>query len=81
MILAQLQVKGPCLKQSVPLGNKSLAQLSRVALMKHFAWSVDLWRVQAEWRSTSMEFGEQCVLLDGITMMPKLCAVGNWGSM
>jgi len=33
--------------------------------------------VQAEWRSASMECGEQCVMMAGITMMPELCA-DNW---
>ena len=30
--------------------------------------------MQAEWRSASMECGEQCVIMDGIPMMPVLCA-------
>ena len=34
----------------------------------------------AEWRSASMECGEQCVVIGGITMMPELCA-DNWGTM
>ena len=36
--------------------------------------------MQAEWRSASMEFGEQCVIMAGITMMPELCA-DNWGTV
>ena len=36
--------------------------------------------VLAEWRSASMECGEQCVIMAGITMMPELC-VDNWGTM
>ena len=48
--------------------------------MKHFVWLMDLWRVQAEWRSASMECGEQCVTVVGITTMPELCA-DNWGTM
>jgi len=36
--------------------------------------------VQAEWRSASMECGEQCVILAGIPMMPELCA-DNWGTL
>ena len=36
--------------------------------------------MQAEWRSASMECGEQCVIMAGIIMMPKLCA-DNWGTM
>ena len=52
----------------------------RIALMEQFVWLMDLWRVQAEWRSASMECGEQCVILSGITMMPELCA-DNWGTV
>ena len=48
--------------------------------MEHFVWLMDLWRAQAEWRSASMECGEQCVTVVGITMMPELCA-DNWGTM
>ena len=33
--------------------------------------------MQAEWRSVSMECGEQCVIMDGIAMMPEFCA-DNW---
>ena len=33
--------------------------------------------MQAGWRSASMEYGEQCVIMDGIPMMPELCA-DNW---
>ena len=36
--------------------------------------------MQAEWRSASMECGEQCVIQAGITMMPELCA-DNWGTV
>ena len=47
--------------------------------------------MQAEWRSASMECGEQCVIvagmcmmiilvITGIEIMPKLCA-GNWGTL
>ena len=36
--------------------------------------------MQAEWRSASMECGEQCVIIGGITMEPELCA-DNWGTM
>ena len=39
-----------------------------------------LWRVQAEWRSASMECGEQCVAVAGITIMPESCA-DNWGTV
>ena len=48
--------------------------------MEHFVWLMDLWRVLAEWRSASMECGEQCVIITGITMMPELCA-DNWGTV
>ena len=30
--------------------------------------------MQAGWRSASMDCGEQCVMMDGIPMMPELCA-------
>jgi len=36
--------------------------------------------VLAEWRSASMECGEQCVMITGIIMMPELC-VDNWGTV
>ena len=42
--------------------------------MEHFVWLMDLWRVQAEWRSASMECGGQCVIMDGIVMVLELCA-------
>ena len=48
--------------------------------MEQFVWLMDLWRVQAEWRSASMECGEQCVIMAGIIMMPELCA-DNWGTV
>ena len=67
-------------KISVPLSNKSIAQLSRVALMEQFVWLMELLRVLAEWSSASMEFGEQCVVMNGITMMPESCA-DNWGTV
>ena len=34
----------------------------------------------AEWRSASMECGEQCVVITGIAMLPGSCA-GNLGTM
>ena len=34
----------------------------------------------AGWRSASMECGEQCVIVAGITMMPESCA-DNWDMM
>ena len=48
--------------------------------MEQFVWLMDLWRVLAEWRSVSMECGEQCVVVTGITMMPESCA-DSWGTM
>ena len=48
--------------------------------MGHFVWLMDQLRVQAGWRSVSMECGEQCVVITGITMMPQLCA-DNWGTV
>ena len=54
--------------------------------MEQFAWLMDLWRVQAEWRSASMECGEQCVIetgmqmITGITILPELFA-DKWGTM
>ena len=51
--------------------------------MKEFVWLMDQWRVQAQWRSASMECGEECVAvpgITGITMMPELCA-DNWGTV
>jgi len=48
---------------------------------------MDQWRVQAEWRSASMECGEQCVVptgvalvVGGITMLPLSCA-NSWGTV
>ena len=49
--------------------------------MEHFVWLMDQWRVQAGWRSASMDCGEQCVVITtvtGITMMPESYA-DNWG--
>ena len=48
--------------------------------MEQFVWLMDLWRVQAGWRSVSMECGEQCVTIAGITMMPESFA-DNWGTV
>ena len=55
--------------------------------MEHFVWLMDLWRVLAEWRSASMECGEQCVIITGIitgitmmTVLPELYA-DNWGTV
>ena len=52
----------------------SSLQLSRIALTKHFVWLTDLWRVLAEWRSASMEYGEQSVVITMIVIWPELCA-------
>ena len=48
--------------------------------MEQFIWLMDQLKVLAEWRSASMECGEQCVRVAGITMMPELCA-DNWGTV
>ena len=48
--------------------------------MGHFVWLMDLWRVLVQWRSASMECGEQCLVPDGITLMPELCA-DNWATV
>jgi len=49
--------------------------------MEQFVWLMDLLRVLAEWRSASMECGEQCVMIfTGITMMPELC-VNSWDTI
>ena len=58
----------------------SSAQLPSIAPMKHFVWLMDQWRVLAEWRSASMECGEECVMMVGVTIMPELCA-DNWDMM
>ena len=34
----------------------------------------------AQWRSASMECGEQCVVIAGVVTLPGLC-VDNWGTM
>ena len=36
--------------------------------------------MQAGWRSALMEYGEQCVIVAGITMMLESCA-DNWGTV
>ena len=48
--------------------------------MEEFVWLMDQLRVQAEWRSVSMECGGQCVIQAGMTVMPELCA-DNWGTV
>ena len=54
---------------SMPLFNSC-----QVALMVPFNLLVGSRLMKAEWRSASMEFGGQCVMITGIAMMPKLCA-------
>ena len=48
--------------------------------MEQFVWLMDQLRALAEWRSASMECGEQCVIMAGISTMPELCA-DNWGTV
>ena len=49
--------------------------------MEQFVWLMDLWRVQAGWRSASMECGEQCVMnMVGILVLLELC-VDSWGTV
>ena len=48
--------------------------LYQVVLITPFDWLVDNPLMKAEWRSVSMECGGQCVMMDGKTMMPELCA-------
>ena len=56
-------------------------QLPSIALMEQFVWLVGQWRMLAEWRSASMECGEEFVVITGtIVIIPWLCA-GNWGTM
>ena len=52
----------------------TLLNLYQVVIITPFDWLVDDPLMKAEWRSVSMECGGQCVMMDGITMMPKLCA-------
>ena len=67
----------------VTKSNTSSPQLPSLALMEQFVWLVDQWRVQAGWRSASMECGEESVQLIGMVSMaiiPELCA-DSWGTM
>ena len=49
--------------------------------MEQFVWLMDLWRVQAEWRSASMECGEQCVInINGMVVLLESCA-DNWDTV
>ena len=49
--------------------------------MEQFVWLMDQLRVLAEWRSASMECGEQCVInIDGIVVLLKSCA-DNWDTV
>ena len=61
--------------------NALVSQLPRVALMGWFVWLMDQWRVLAEWRSASMECGEECVVITcWMVIIPELC-VDNWGTV
>ena len=55
-------------------------QLPNLALMEQFVWLMDWLRVQAEWRSASMECGEEFVVIIGMVCIPELCA-DSWGTM
>ena len=46
--------------------------------MEQFAWLMDRLRVQAEWRSVSMECGEESMVV--CVTIPELCA-DSWGTM
>ena len=46
--------------------------------MEQFVWLMDQWRVLAEWRSASMECGEQRVAVAGLR--PESFA-DNWATM
>ena len=48
--------------------------------MGPFGWLVDGLLTKAEWRSASMECGEQFVIIAGAPVMPESCA-DNWGSL
>ena len=50
--------------------------------MKQFVWLMDLWRVLGEWRSASMDCGEECVVIITCWMVifPELC-VDSWGTV
>ena len=60
-----------------------LIQLPSLALMEQFVWLMDQLRVQAGWRSASMECGEEYVVIIGMILMgiiPELFA-DSWGTM
>ena len=42
--------------------------------MAPFGWLVGSPLMKAEWRSASMEYGGQCVMIAGTLVMPELCA-------
>ena len=42
--------------------------------MAPFDWLMDSPLMKAQWRSASMEYGGQCVIIAGVPMMPELCA-------
>ena len=48
--------------------------LYQVVLITQFDWLVGSPLMKAEWRSASMECGGQCVMVAGVSVMPKLCA-------
>ena len=45
--------------------------------MGPFGWLMGDPLMKGEWRSASMVYGEQCVTLVGVAVMPELCA-DNW---
>ena len=59
-----------------------VSQLPNLALMEHFVWLMDQLKVQAGWRSASMECGEEFVVVSIVSMaiIPELCA-DSWGTM
>ena len=73
------------LHMHIPKSKKNLItlsspQLPSLALMEQFVWLMDRLQVQAEWRSASMECGEEFVVVPGIVVLPRLC-VDNWGTV
>ena len=59
-----------------------VSQLPNFALMEHFVWLMDQLKMQAGWRSASMECGEEFVVVGIVSMaiIPELCA-DSWGTM
>ena len=58
----------------------SSVQLPSIALMEQLVWLMDQWRVLAEWRSASKEYGEDCVVNTWVVTIPEYCA-DSWGTM